>query len=76
VDASNWFFLAMASWQQGEKDQAGTWFDKADAWTREKDPGNTELRQFWKEAAELLGRPGPEGAAPPSGELPANPFAR
>ena len=30
------------------------------AWTKEKDPKNKELRQFWTEAAELLGQPGPD----------------
>jgi len=73
VDASNWFFLAMASWQQGEKNQARTWFDKAVAWTKEKDPRNTELRQFWNEAAELLGRPGPDAPGPGSTAAPPAP---
>jgi serine/threonine-protein kinase len=68
--ASDWFFLAMAHWQQGEKGPARKWFDKAVAWTKEKDPKNTELRGFWKEAAELLGRPGPE---PPGTGSPAAP---
>ena len=68
--AWDWFFLAIAHWQKGEKDQARTWFDKAVAWTKEKDPKSGELRQFWKEAAELLGRPGPDG--PRSGS-PADP---
>ncbi len=67
-DASNWFFLAMAQWQKGDKDEARKWFDKAVAWTNEKDPKNVERRQFWLEAAELLGQPGP-GAQ--SGTVPA-----
>ena len=29
VDASNWFILAMALWQKGDKDEARKWFDKA-----------------------------------------------
>ena len=61
-DASDWFFLALACWRQGEKDEARRWFEKADAWTKEKDPKNAELRQFWTEAAELLGQPGPDAA--------------
>ena len=28
-DPSVWFFLAMAHWQKGEKDQARQWYDKA-----------------------------------------------
>jgi serine/threonine-protein kinase len=62
VDPSNWFFLAMAHVQTGKKDEACKWFDKAAAWTKEKDPRNPELRQFWKEASELLGLPGPDAS--------------
>ncbi len=58
VDASNWFFLAMAHWQKGDKDDARKWFDKAVAWAKQ-DLKNVELRQFWAEAAQLLGLPGP-----------------
>jgi eukaryotic-like serine/threonine-protein kinase len=58
-DASDWFFLALAHWQLGEKEKARTWFDKAVAWTKEKRPKNAELFQFWKEAAKLLALPGP-----------------
>jgi serine/threonine-protein kinase len=57
---SDWFFLTMALWQKGEKDKGRKWFDKAVAWTKEKDPKNSELRQFWTEAAALLGQPGPD----------------
>ncbi len=59
VDASNWFFLAMAHARKGEKAKAMTWFDKAVAWTKEKAPKDPELLRFWPEAARLLGRPGP-----------------
>jgi len=75
ADASNWFFLAMALWQQGENDRARTFFDKAVAWARKYAPKNAELIQFWREAAGLLGRPGPGTATPPPAELPADPFA-
>jgi len=57
--AFDWFFLAMAHAKKGEKEGARKWYDKAIAWTKEKDPKNAELLQFWKEAAELLGEPGP-----------------
>jgi serine/threonine-protein kinase len=57
---SDWFFLAMAHWQKGEKDTARTWFDKAVARVNRSPLKNREHLQFWKEAAELLGRPGPE----------------
>jgi hypothetical protein len=59
VDASNWFILAMAFWQKRDKALAREWFDKAVAWTKEKDPTNDDLRRFWAESAELLGGPGP-----------------
>ncbi len=35
LDASNWFFLAMAHWRRGETDRARKYFRKAAAWTRE-----------------------------------------
>jgi len=75
VDASNWFFLAMASWRQGERASAIGWFDKAVAWTKAKDPRNAELRQFWREAAELLGQPGPVQPAATALVIPDEPFA-
>jgi hypothetical protein len=58
-DASDWFFLAMPHCRKGEKDQARKWFDRTVAWTKQKDPRNLELLQFWKEAAKLLALPGP-----------------
>jgi Tfp pilus assembly protein PilF len=69
--AFDWFFLALAHWKKGEKDKAAAWFDKAVAWTKEKDPRNTELRQFWKEAADLLRKPGPGLADASSAPSPA-----
>jgi superkiller protein 3 len=75
VDASNWFFLAMALWQQGETDRARPFFDKAVGWTRKYGRENAELLQFWREAAELLGQPGPGTASPRPAELPADVFA-
>jgi hypothetical protein len=63
IDPSNWFFLAMAHWQRGEKERARSYFDRAVKWTKTKDPTNAELLQFWRESAGLLGEPGP-GIAP------------
>ena len=57
-NANDWFFLAMAHWQKGDKDEARKWFDKAVAWTKEKAPEDADSRRFWEEVAELLGRPG------------------
>jgi tetratricopeptide (TPR) repeat protein len=58
-DASDWFFMAMAIWQKGDRKRARTWFDKAITWTNAKAPENKEFLQFWKEAASLMGQPGP-----------------
>ena len=58
VDISNCYFLAMAYWRQGKKEEALENFEKAVAWTRRKDSTNVELLQFWREAAALLGEPG------------------
>jgi tetratricopeptide (TPR) repeat protein len=54
-DATDWFFVAMTRWQQGRKDEARTWFNKAVAWTREKQPQNHELHRFQAQAEALLG---------------------
>ena len=54
-DSFDWFFLAMAHWQLGEKDKARIWFDQAVGWMDKKQPTNEELWGFRAEAAELLG---------------------
>jgi superkiller protein 3 len=69
-DAFNWFLMALADWQKGEKDKARSWFDKAVAWMREQNP-NPVLRQPWTEGAELLGQPGPDAAGAGSRAAPA-----
>jgi tetratricopeptide (TPR) repeat protein len=54
-DSSDWFFLAMAHWHLGNKNEARRWFDQAVSWMDKNQPGNEELRRFRAEAAELLG---------------------
>jgi tetratricopeptide (TPR) repeat protein/serine/threonine protein kinase len=54
-DSFDWFFLAMAHWQLGEKDQARQWYDRAVQWMDKNRPKDEELRRFRAEAAELLG---------------------
>lgn len=54
-DAADWFFLAMAHWQLGEKDEARKWYDKAVPWMEKNNAKNEELRRFRAEAKELLG---------------------
>jgi tetratricopeptide (TPR) repeat protein len=53
--STDWFFLAMAHWQLGDKDRARTWYDKAAQWMDGNKPKDPELRRFRAEAAELLG---------------------
>jgi hypothetical protein len=67
----------MAHQKRGETEQAQADFDRAVASSRKNDPKNAGLLQFWREAAALLGRPGPD-AAPKhaSTDLPADVFAR
>jgi tetratricopeptide (TPR) repeat protein len=54
-DSYDWFFLAMARWHLGEKEQARTWFDRAVQWMDKKKPDDEELRRFRAEAEEVLG---------------------
>ncbi len=51
------FFIAMAHWQLGKKDQARLWYDKAIEWMEKKQAGTNEKdnRRFRAEATELLG---------------------
>ena len=50
----DWFFLAMAHWQLGEKEKACQWFDKAVQWMDKNMPKGRDLGRFRAEAAELL----------------------
>ena len=54
-DSFDWFFLAMASWQLDQKEEARKWFDQAIEWMDKNEPNNEELLRFRAEAAELLG---------------------
>ena len=55
----DWFFLAMAQWNLGEKEVARKWYDQAVEWMETKRPGNdsgnAERARFRAEAAALLG---------------------
>jgi WD40 repeat protein/serine/threonine protein kinase len=51
----NGFFLAMAQWQLGHKDEACAWYDKAVTWMEKNAPKDEELIRFRAEAAALLG---------------------
>ena len=53
-DSSDWYFLAMARWQLGDKEDARRWYDKAVRWQEKNQPGNEELTRFRGEAEDLL----------------------
>jgi tetratricopeptide (TPR) repeat protein len=54
-DAGDWFFLAMTTWQLGDKAKARSWYDRAVAWMDKKAPKDPELARFRAETAALLG---------------------
>ena len=53
--SNEWFFLAMARWQLGEKDVARRAYDRAVQWMEKYHPTNRDLGRLRSEAAELLG---------------------
>ena len=53
-DSFDWFFLAMAHWKLGEKEEARKWYDRAVTWMDKNSPNDEELRRFREEAAKLL----------------------
>jgi tetratricopeptide (TPR) repeat protein len=52
---SNPFFLAMAHWELGHKDEARRWYDKGVKWIDRWGRSNPSLIRFRGEAAQLLG---------------------
>jgi serine/threonine-protein kinase len=53
-DSSDWFFLAMAYWREGDAKNAKTWFDRAVNWMDRHSPNDSELRRFRAEAEAML----------------------
>jgi tetratricopeptide (TPR) repeat protein len=49
------FFLAMAHWQLGQKDQARSWNDKGIKWMEKNRPRDEQLKRLRAETAALLG---------------------
>jgi cytochrome c-type biogenesis protein CcmH/NrfG len=49
-----WFFLAMAHWKLGNREEGRRWYDTARTWMETNYPGHKDLRRFRAEAA-LLG---------------------
>jgi serine/threonine protein kinase/Flp pilus assembly protein TadD len=56
-DSFDFFFLAMAHWHLGAKDQARQWYDKGLTWMHGNQWQGGELPLFQAEAAALLGVP-------------------
>ena len=56
-DSFDWFFLAMANWQLGNKELARQWYDRAIQWMDKNQSQDAELRRFRAEAGKLLGLP-------------------
>jgi tetratricopeptide (TPR) repeat protein len=61
-DWYDWFFLAMAHWRLGHKEEARQWYDQAIAWMEKNagelaghKPKHAQFCRFRTEAAELLG---------------------
>jgi len=54
-DAFAPFFLAMAHWQLGDKEQSRQWFDKGVQWMDAHNANSETMVRFRNEAAELLG---------------------
>jgi tetratricopeptide (TPR) repeat protein len=58
-DAGNLFFQAMVRWELKDKGEAELLFARGVEAAKKDAPTDPELRMFWAEAAELLGKPGP-----------------
>jgi eukaryotic-like serine/threonine-protein kinase len=54
-NSHDWFFLAMAHWKTGNKEEARKWYDQAVEWMEKNQPKIEYLRRFRAEAEELLG---------------------
>jgi tetratricopeptide (TPR) repeat protein len=54
-DSFDWFFLAMAHDQLGDKKKAREWYDRATRWMDKNQAANEELRRFRAEAGQVLG---------------------
>src|SRR5262249_49739842 len=53
-DAYDAYFLAMALWQLGEKDEARKWLEKADRWTKENAADRDDLKRYHEEAVKVV----------------------
>ena len=67
-DSHDWFFLAMACWKRGQREQARIWLDRAERWMEKNRPRNRELKRFRAEAVALI-----KPAEPPPSTIGPNP---
>jgi tetratricopeptide (TPR) repeat protein len=51
----SWFFLALAEWRLGHKEEARRWYDKAVQWAERYGPQKEELHDLRADAGALLG---------------------
>jgi tetratricopeptide (TPR) repeat protein len=57
----DWFYLAMAYWQVGEKEEARRWYAKAVSWVKANPMDQREFLELSAEAARQLGIEDPPG---------------
>jgi serine/threonine-protein kinase len=69
-ESNDWFFLAMARWQLGDKQQGRQWYDRAVRWMDQHQPQDPELGCFRAEAAALLGLKDPPAPKEKQGTSP------
>jgi serine/threonine protein kinase/Tfp pilus assembly protein PilF len=53
-ESADWFFLAMAQWHEGKRDEARECFERATQWMKTHKPGDHELLRFRAEAETLI----------------------
>jgi tetratricopeptide (TPR) repeat protein len=54
-DATDWFFVAMAHWQLGRREEARTWHNKAIVWIEQNQPASDELQRLRAVATGVIG---------------------
>jgi tetratricopeptide (TPR) repeat protein len=54
-DVTGWYHLAMAYWQEGDKEQARQWYSKAATWMENNSFRNDDFVRLRDEAAALMG---------------------
>ena len=59
-DGNDWFFLAMAHWQAGDKDEARRCCERAAQWMNQRRRDDAEMSLLRSEVRHLLGENGPD----------------